>query len=134
MAYIPFPSGCPYAIITCPGTLFTSATTGYTTISWTDMICNISNFPIGTLARLLVIWTNNSAGKTNYMQLYDQLGAAVISGSEASQVIASANIYQITSSSTFSLPAGLKSFMAQVKVSSASTMSVSGLALQIEKP
>jgi hypothetical protein len=128
-------SGQAYAIISCPLSGFTSTATSATLVNYTDMLCNISDFPAGATAALRVIWTNNTASRTNNISLYDQLGAADIASSTASQAIATPGTYQITEVTGIVLPTGLKSFMVKVwQTGGAGTITVSGVALQIEKP
>jgi len=121
-----------YAIVSCRVGVVTS---GYYyptffLVNFSDMLLNISDFPTGAKARIRVMWKNDG-NYTNYMKLYDQLGAADVSGSEFSQSM-SANVWNTAESSQFSLPTGLKSFMVKVSVSDG-TITVAKVELQIEK-
>jgi len=120
-----------YGIVSCRvGASVTG--TSYAVIANSDMLLNISDFPANAKARLRVTWMGNATGGINYIQLYDQFGAAVVAGSEIAQAI-TPYVWRIDENSTsFTLPAGLKSFQIQAKVN-AGTMTISKIELQIER-
>jgi hypothetical protein len=122
----------------CPVTNFSSTATTYTTIANTDMLEKFSAYPTGTKAEIIVFWTNNTASRTNYIQLYDQApggSGAVVSGSELTQAITTPGTYQIVQTSVpFTLPTGLTSLMVQIKGSAAGTMTVKKVEVNIIFP
>ena len=123
-----------FATYSCPITNFTSAATAYATINWTDALSDIDEYPAGSKCEFIVYWTNNTASTTNYMRLFDQFASAAVSGSEHTEVITSANTYQLSRISTpFDLNSGLTSYMLQVKVS-AGTMTVKKVEVKVILP
>lgn len=121
-----------YTIISCRVAVSTNNVAAWDTISESDMLVNIDDYPSGARAVLRVIWTNSQV-KTNKMKLYDRLGAADVAGSEFSEAIDAANTYEISESSPFVLPSGLKSFQVKVQVTGG-IMVATKVELQIQKP
>lgn len=104
----------------------------YTVINFTDMILNIDDYPAGSQAEIEIVWTNNTNSTVNFVRLFDQFGAADVASSEVSQTITSGGTYQIIKiGSPFALPSGLKSYMLQVKTTTATTMNIAKAQLVI---